>query len=135
MQRAHFQVHGLDRAEGPFDTGQSLVGTHTVLACHGLLRQGRADDIDAVECSLGGDGVLAPGTVEAGVGDGEVLLHAIAVDHLADAHADLCGAFETALLDALAKVLQLSLGCLQQRLPGAGPAVQWHFFSDSASFP
>ena len=120
VHRAHFQVDGLDGAEGPFDAGEGLVGAPAVLGRHGVLRQGGADDVDTV--GLGGDGVLAPCEVEAGCGDGEVLLHAVAVDHRADPEADLRVAFETALGDALAKELQLGLGGLQHGLCGRGDA-------------
>ena len=68
-------------AEGALDPGQGLVGIDGLVGGDGTGGEAGADDVDAVELSLGGDaGVVAgPGEVVVGDGEGEVLLDLVAV--------------------------------------------------------
>lgn len=79
--RAHVQIDRLDRAEGPLDVGEALVGSHRRIGIE--LRRGQtgADHIQAIEGCLGRDAfVLAlPGEARVGDGELEVLGHVVAI--------------------------------------------------------
>jgi len=56
--RAHLQVDGLDRAEGPLDVSQRLVVAHALGRIHLRGGHGGANDVQAVQRRLAGEAVL-----------------------------------------------------------------------------
>ena len=102
VDRAHLQVDRLERAKRPLDVGQRLVVAHAVGRIHLRRAQRGADDVDAVQRCLGGDGLELARTGERVLPDRqlEVLGHLVLVDDLAHAQADLVAADELARIHA-----------------------------------
>jgi hypothetical protein len=85
------EIDGLDRAEGALDEGEALVCGDRLGGGEGRDRHGGANDVEAVEGGFVIDVIGLAHGGEAVVGDGEleVLGHLVAIEHLADRHADL----------------------------------------------
>ena len=98
--------------------GEGLVAAHRFGRCHLLLRYAGADHVEPIERGFGGDLLLKPLELEAGLFDGErkVLADFVLIDDFADPHADLVAAGERAVLDAGTDFLQFLLRRLQQCL-------------------
>jgi hypothetical protein len=137
--RADIEVDGLQRTEGALDLSQALIRAHGGAGIEGLGRHGGAQDIEAVERRLGGDGGVIAGKRKIVVADGdaEVLGELAAAEHGTDRLADDGGARErlagaaNAGLDALElplgggeQLASLARAFLGQRRVAASPRVR-----------
>src|SRR6516225_3708632 len=118
--RSNVQIDGFDAANSPFHLGETLVGPDSGAVVEGRGREVGADHVDAVEASLGVDGILLASEREVGVGDGEreVLGHLVLADDGTGLKRNLGGASQR-LLDAANPVLdfdKVTLGCGEQIL-------------------
>ena len=116
------EVVGFDDAEVAFDVGELLVAVHHGGGVEGVGVDAGAQHVDAIQGGLGVDGGLVAVVFEPGVGDREVevLAHLELSADLADCDADLVGAGQGSLADALGDVGQFLLGRLQEVLAFAG---------------
>ena len=71
MDGADLEIDRLHRAKGALDLRQGFVMAHTTRAIQALWADRGADDINAIEGRLRGNGVLLAGEGERRVGDGE----------------------------------------------------------------
>ena len=83
VNRPHKQVHSLETTKGPLDNGEAFVFAHGVFSRKLRLGLAGADDVDAIEPSLTGDGGFRSSPCEATVLDGEliVLAHLVAPEN------------------------------------------------------
>ena len=88
--RADIEVDGLQRTEGALDLSQALIRAHGGAGIEGLGRHGGAQDIEAVERRLGGDGgvIADKRKIVVADGDAEVLGDLAAAEHGTDRLAD-----------------------------------------------
>src|SRR5665811_1768609 len=98
VDRAEVEVVDLDGAEVAFDVREVLVGADHTGRVEGVVGDGGADDVDAVQGRLGLNLFDLPGHTQAGVGDGdvEVFGHLVRVPDLADLEPDLVRADQPA---------------------------------------
>ncbi len=91
MDGADLEVDGLHRPKRALDLREGFVMAHAACTIETFRCDRGADDINAIEGRLRGDGILLTGKGEARVGEreGEVLGHLVAVDHATDRKPDL----------------------------------------------
>ena len=120
IHRPHLEPGSLERAEGPLDPGQALVGLDDLTGAHRVSIEAGADDVEAIQAGLGRDFFPVARPTESVVGDGdiEVFLDLAAVGLTTDPSVDPIPA---AVAQAPGNRFEDLLGGLQQRFPLARP--------------
>ena len=119
------EIDGLERAKGPLDLGELLVGQHGLICSHDLLGHRGANHIDAIHGGVTVQGVVISHESQAVVTDvnPEILPNLEPGKHGASPEADLALAFQWLLLAGagIRYLLQGRFRELEQGLPLARP--------------